>query len=110
MSKGSQAVRIARGPDGTKGFAPGRGRPLPLAAAASGPGAAAPRSVRHLSIYRDMWKLILLSAKQHAHHLELKEQPFRRPLYRMPLFLSTFIVNQDMLYLPRGKVLLQASP
>lgn len=41
---GSQAVRIARGPDGTKGFAPGRGRALPPPLAA--PGAAAPGSVR----------------------------------------------------------------
>ncbi|BDA49818.1 probable cold shock domain-containing protein E1 [Coccomyxa sp. Obi] len=30
--KGGQAARIARGPDGTKGFAPGRGRPMPPAA------------------------------------------------------------------------------
>lgn len=45
---GNQAVRIAKGPDGTKGFAPGRGRPLPAPAhqlSASAPGAVRPPAV-----------------------------------------------------------------
>lgn len=45
-AKSKDAVRMARGPDGTRGFAPGRGRPLPPApAAGSAPPPAAPGSV-----------------------------------------------------------------
>ena len=40
-----KGMRMARGPDGSKGFAPGRGRPLPPQPAAS-MAASAPGSVR----------------------------------------------------------------
>ncbi|KAK9863692.1 hypothetical protein WJX84_003816 [Apatococcus fuscideae] len=37
--KGNQVVRLARGPDGTKGFAPGRGKNLPTDLLPASPGA-----------------------------------------------------------------------